>query len=206
MKTILLHGLGQTAASWDNTINAMGKCEDILCPNLFEWFEGQEVCYQVLYHAFTEYCKQFAEPVNICGLSLGAVLALQYGIENPDRTNSLALIAAQYTMPKKLLKLQNILFRFMRKSAFESVGLSKQGFINLMKSMMNLDFRNDLKQLTGPVIVICGENDTANQQASLQLQAQLPQAELLLVKNAGHEVNKDAPEDLGKALAAFFKR
>ena len=205
MKTILLHGLGQTAASWDNTINAMGKREDILCPNLFEWFEGQEVCYQVLYHAFTEYCKQFAEPVNICGLSLGAVLALQYGIENPDKKNSLALIAAQYTMPKKLLKLQNILFHFMRKSAFESVGLSKQGFINLMKSMMNLDFRNDLKQLTGPVMVICGENDTANQQASLQLQAQLPQAELLLVKNAGHEVNKDAPEDLGKALAAFFK-
>lgn len=204
MKTILLHGLGQTAASWDNTINAMGKREEILCPNLFEWFEGKEVCYQVLYHAFTEYCKQFPEPVNICGLSLGAVLALQYGIENPDRTNSLALIAAQYTMPKKLLKLQNILFHFMRKSAFEGVGLSKQGFINLMKSMMNLDFQKDLKRLTSPVMVICGENDTANLQASLHLHAQLPQAELLTVKNAGHEVNKDAPEALGKALATFF--
>ena len=91
MKTILLHGLGQTSSSWKNTINTMGKSADILCPNLFDWFEDKEVCYQVLYLAFSEYCKQFSEPVNICGLSLGGILALQYGIENPDKINSLAL-------------------------------------------------------------------------------------------------------------------
>ena len=87
MKTILLHGLGQTSSSWKNTINTMGKSADILCPNLFDWFEDKEVCYQVLYLAFSEYCKQFSEPVNICGLSLGGILALQYGIENPDKIN-----------------------------------------------------------------------------------------------------------------------
>ena len=52
MKTILLHGLGQTSSSWKNTINTMGKSADILCPNLFDWFEDKEVCYQVLYLAF----------------------------------------------------------------------------------------------------------------------------------------------------------
>ena len=108
MKTILLHGLGQTSSSWKNTINTMGKSADILCPNLFDWFEDKEVCYQVLYLAFSEYCKQFSEPVNICGLSLGGILALQYGIENPDKINSLALVATQYTMPKKLLQFQNM--------------------------------------------------------------------------------------------------
>ena len=97
MKTILLHGLGQTSSSWKNTINTMGKSADILCPNLFDWFEDKEVCYQVLYLAFSEYCKQFSEPFNICGLSLGGILALQYGIENPDKINSLALVATQYT-------------------------------------------------------------------------------------------------------------
>lgn len=76
MKTILLHGLGQTSSSWKNTINTMGKSADILCPNLFDWFEDKEVCYQVLYLAFSEYCKQFSEPVNICGLSLGGCLGI----------------------------------------------------------------------------------------------------------------------------------
>ena len=125
MKTILLHGLGQTSSSWKNTINTMGKSADILCPNLFDWFEDKEVCYQVLYLAFSEYCKQFSEPVNICGLSLGGILALQYGIENPDKINSLALVATQYTMPKKLLQFQNMLFRFMPKRTFESMGLGR---------------------------------------------------------------------------------
>ena len=145
MKTILLHGLGQTSSSWKNTINTMGKSADILCPNLFDWFEDKEVCYQVLYLAFSEYCKQFSEPVNICGLSLGGILALQYGIENPDKINSLALVATQYTMPKKLLQFQNMLFRFMPKRTFESMGLGKTDFINLSKSMINLDFQKELK-------------------------------------------------------------
>ena len=204
MKTILLHGLGQTSSSWKNTINTMGKSADILCPNLFDWFEDKEVCYQVLYLAFSEYCKQFSEPVNICGLSLGGILALQYGIENPDKINSLALVATQYTMPKKLLQFQNMLFRFMPKRTFESMGLGKTDFINLSKSMINLDFQKELQCINSPVMVICGEKDAANKQASLQLQSQLPQAELLVIKNSGHEVNIDAPEDLGKALSAFF--
>ena len=143
MKTILLHGLGQTSSSWKNTINTMGKSADILCPNLFDWFEDKEVCYQVLYLAFSEYCKQFSEPVNICGLSLGGILALQYGIENPDKINSLALVVTQYTMPKKLLQFQNMLFRFMPKRTFERMGLGKTDFINLSKSMINLDFQKN---------------------------------------------------------------
>ena len=87
---------------------------------------------------------------------------------------------------------------------FESMGLGKTDFINLSKSMINLDFQKELKCINSPVMVICGEKDAANKQASLQLQSQLPQAELLVIKNSGHEVNIDAPEDLGKALSAFF--
>lgn len=134
----------------------MGSKADILCPNLFDWFGGREVCYQGLYLAFSEYCKQFSEALNICGLSLGGVLALQYGIENPDKINSLALAATQYTMPKKLLQLQSILFKLMPKRAFQGMGISKPDFISLSKSMMDLYFQNDLKHINSPVMAICG--------------------------------------------------
>ena len=36
-----------------------------------------------------------------------------YAIDHPDKVNSLILIAAQYKMPKKLLSIQNTIFRFM---------------------------------------------------------------------------------------------
>lgn len=100
MKTIFLHGLGQTCSSWEKTTAFLKKGADVLCPNLFDWFEGQPVSYPVLYRAFSEYCQQFPEPVQLCGLSLGGVLALHYSIEHPQHVHSLALIATPYTMPK----------------------------------------------------------------------------------------------------------
>lgn len=204
MKTILLHGLGQTPSSWKDTINHMGGSADILCPNLFDWLEGKEVSYQVLYAAFSDTCGQFSEPFNLCGLSLGGILALQYATEHPDRVNALALAAVQYRMPKKLLQFQNVFFRFMPERAFQGMGLGKTEFIRLSKSMMTLDFQKELKRILCPVMVLCGEKDTANKQASFQLQSQLPHAELLVMKDAGHEINLDAPEALGKALRTFF--
>lgn len=204
MKYIFLHGLGQTASSWDKTIaSCMGEKENIICPNLFELLQGKEVTYANLYEAFSEYGRGFYEPFVICGLSLGGVLALQYSIENPEKVKSAVLIGTQYIMPKGLLKFQNAVFHFMPKKMFDMMGLAKQDAIKLSKSMMDLDFRQNFQELKCPVLVICGEKDKANKKASSELAKLLPQAELKIIENAGHEVNIDAPEKLGEILNSF---
>lgn len=205
MKTIFLHGLGQTCSSWEKTTASLKKGADVLCPNLFDWFEGQTVNYPVLYRAFSEYCQQFPEPVQLCGLSLGGVLALHYSIEHPQHVHSLALIATPYTMPKRILKFQNMIFRFMPEKNFQSMGISKADFLCLTRSMMDLDFEKDLPRLSCPVLVLCGEKDTVNRSSSLGLQARLPKAAFRLLKNSGHEANLDAPEALAQELSAFFQ-
>ena len=48
-------------------------------------------------------CDKENEEIVLCGLSLGAVLTLNYAIDHPDKVKALVLIAAQYKMPKKLL-------------------------------------------------------------------------------------------------------
>lgn len=206
MKHILLHGLGQTSESWSRTVRAMKMPSEILCPDLSEWLIGKEVCYDTLYQTLCVFCSQISEPVNLCGLSLGGVLALQYGIENPGRINSLVLIGTQYSMPQKLLRFQNILFHFMPNRAFTDMGFGKKDFISLSKSMSTLNFQDRLKEIACPVLVICGEKDTANKRASLNLKELLPRAEISIIRNAGHEVNSDAPEELGELLSAFFKQ
>lgn len=206
MKCILLHGLGQSAASWDDTIKHMGQTPDILCPELSQWLEGHKPHYDSLYRGLEKYCAQFAGPLNLCGLSLGGILALQYGIEHPDRVNSLVLIGTQYTMPKGLLKFQNILFRLMPKKAFEETGFKKKDFIDLCKSMFDLDFRTGLGKLRCPILIVCGEKDKANRTAAIQMSGQIPNAELLVIPGAGHEVNRDEPEALGNAICVFLRR
>ena len=112
-KTIFLHGLGQTSSCWSKTIENIGIEERAVCPNLSTLVQGREANYENLYAAFSDICNEHSEKVNLCGLSLGGVLSLNYAIDHPDMVNSLILIAAQYKMPKKLLSIQNTIFRFM---------------------------------------------------------------------------------------------
>lgn len=205
MKCVMLHGLGQSAASWNDTVKHMGQKPGILCPELAQWLEGCEPRYGSLYSGLENYCAQFEGPLNLCGLSLGGILALQYGIEHPERVNSMVLIGAQYTMPKGLLRFQNALFHLMPKRAFQEMGFKKADFIELCKSMFELNFQARLKEISCPVLVICGEKDGANRVAALQMNEQIPNAKLLMVPGAGHEVNRDAPDELGKAIHCFFE-
>ncbi|WP_419743376.1 alpha/beta fold hydrolase [Paraclostridium dentum] len=130
MKHILIHGLGQKASSWNETISYMTGQDTIICPELSLFIKEKDASYSNLYTAFSEYCNNISGPLNLCGLSLGAVLALNYAIDNPKKVNSLVLIAAQYEMPKTLIKLQNIVFKFIPEKSFKSMGLSRMILLN----------------------------------------------------------------------------
>lgn len=204
MKTIFLHGLGQDCTSWERTAAIMGNGTDVYCPSLPDWLLGKEVCYENLYQALEEYCEPFHEPFCLCGLSLGGILALQYAIAHSDQVAALVLIGTQYQMPKKLLKLQNILFRFMPNAAFQGMGFGKADLIKLSKSMMHLDFGKDLRRVHCWTLVVCGEKDRANRAAALQLKERIPRVQLAILPRVGHEVNTECPEALGDVLRAFL--
>ncbi len=206
MNRIFLHGLGQTDLDWKETVEFLGNREDIVCPNLSEWLSEREVSYFSLYKALEQYMKQQNSPVHFCGLSLGGVLALQYAIEYPQKVSSLVLIGTQYVMPKRLLQFQNVMFYLMPKSVFQKMGFQKKEFISLCHSMIQLDFTQDLRKIHCPVLVLCGEEDKVNWQASVRLAEEIESAELVLISNAGHEVNKENPKELGKILTEFYKK
>lgn len=205
MKYIMLHGLGQKSSSWQRTVQVMNNSRDILCPDLSEWLHNTEPCYADLYRVLERYCEQFNEPLNLCGLSLGGILALQYALEHSEKVNSLVLMGTQVSMPKNMLKLQNMIFRIMPNATFRKMGFNKTDMINLCKSMMDLDFRQDLKKIKCRTLVICGEKDKANKSASLELKQEIPNAEFSIISHAGHEVNIDNPLELGEKLNAFFR-
>lgn len=205
MKYILLHGLGQTSSSWNKTLDVMSDKWDVLCPNLADWLRDESPCYETLYRALEKYCEQFDEPLSLCGLSLGGILAMQYSIEHSEKVDSLVLIGTQYTMPKKLLKMQNVLFHFMPSSMFSKMGFQKSDFIGLCKSMIELDFTRNLENIRCRVLVLCGEKDKANRTASIDIQKRIPRAKFSIISDAGHEVNIDAPIKLGEELNNFFE-
>ncbi len=206
MNYILIHGLGQDISSWEKTIACLEDDFHVFCPDLFHLLSDREPVYNNLYRAFTEYCQKLNGPVNLCGLSLGAVLALNYALDCPEKVNSLILIGAQYKMPKFLLKVQSAIFRFMPNLFFDNLGINKNSFIQLSKSMMALDFSNRLTGIRCAALILCGEKDTTNKKAAQELADNIPKAELQMITKAGHEVNLEAPEKLADIITAFWNR
>lgn len=109
MKKILVHGSGHKATSWKKTIEYMKDNKDILCPNLYSILNGKDASYTNLYSAFTEYCNEINGKINLCGLSLGGILALNYALDFPEKVQSLILIGTPYKVPKIMFSIQNIL-------------------------------------------------------------------------------------------------
>jgi len=206
MQQIYLHGLGQTPVSWKKTIIQLKAAEYSICPNLADMIQGQEATYQNLYIACSKVMDSFQETIDLCGLSLGGVLALNYAIDHPEKVRSLVLIAAQYKMPKRLLRFQNVLFQFMPKTMFEQTGFGKAEFLQLCKTMAELDFSRSLQKITCPTLVIHGEKDLANQKAAIEIKNILNKVELQVINGCGHEVNMEAPDQLAEVLHDFYER
>lgn len=199
-----MHGLGQKADSWDRVIKATKGSDSSISLSLAELLKGKPAVYPQLYAAFSQLCSKEDGKAVLCGLSLGAVLALNYAIDRPDKVGALVLIAAQYKMPKRLLKFQNMLFRLMPKAGFARMGLKKEDLISLCGTMAELDFRDSLHKVTCPVLIVCGERDKANKKVSKELGRCLRSARFHELLKTGHEANVEAPEELAAVLQRFY--
>ena len=160
MKTIFLHGLGQTAQDWEEVIRQTALSE-VDCPELFSLSEG-EITYFGIRNGLEKRYADITEPFCICGLSLGALLALDYAIRHNEQVAALVLIGVQYKVPSLLIDFQNLIFRCMPNKTFDDMGMSKNDVIRLAHSMRSLDFRSGLKDIKCPVTILCGEKDKAN--------------------------------------------
>lgn len=205
MEIILIHGLGQTADAWNNVTKLLPENVCPLCQELSSFIGNGS--YDELYRGFCAYLDGFEQPLELCGLSLGAVLALNYTIEHPERVHRLALIAPQFRMPKALLRFQGALFRLMPPKAFEGCGLTKQQMISLTFDMSRLsaglNFTESLGSISCPVFIACGEHDRANIKAAREL-AGLLNCKVTLISGAGHEVNVSSPENTARFITEAF--
>lgn len=135
MKYLFLHGLGQTASSWNRVLETLHHKADAFCPNLPDFLQGGPCGYPTLYEAFSSYCSHISESINLCGLSLGGILAMQYAIEHPEKVHSLVLIGTPYPMPRRLLRLQNAISRLMPTRMFANMGFQKQDFKHILETI-----------------------------------------------------------------------
>ena len=206
MTNILVHGLGQTEQSWDKVIEELNKSNiEVSNPNLFNLAKNYQINYENIYRLFADYCDSFKDKINLCGLSLCGILAIDYAIEYSEKINSIVLIGTPYEIPKKMLKLQNFIFKLMPKKTFDSMGISKNDFINLTNSMSELDIKSKVSKIKCSTLVLCGEKDNANIKSAHYLSENIKNAKIKIIENTGHIVNEENPNELVKLLIEFWE-
>lgn len=186
---ILIHGLGQDSSGWSKVTDNL-KDVDFEAPNVFELSKNGSKTFENIYADFEKYCDQFEEKIDLCGLSLGGSLALKYAIENPEKVNKIIIIAGIYKVPKLLFSIQNAFFQIIPARIFEKTKLPKKKItLELLDSMKNLNFEEDLSKIKAPSLILCGEKDFVNKKQSENLAKILKNSEFKAVENSSHEVN-----------------
>ena len=204
MEYLYLHGLGQNANSWNAVTSAVKVLGESICLDFYGMIDGESATYSNLYNRFSNKCNVEHKDIVLCGLSLGGVLALNYALEYPDKVKALVLIAAQYKMPKRILKMQNIIFHLMPQTKFQQTGFNKYDFISLCSTMAEIDFSNSLTQISCPSLIVCGEKDKVNKKASVELSKILKHSMFKELPGVGHEVNTESPDKLASLLQEFY--
>ncbi len=205
MKKILIHGSGHKADSWNKVIAYMENDKDILCPNLATILNEKETSYTNLYSSFAEFCNEIDGKIDLCGLSLGGILALNYAIDYPDKVEKLILIGTPHKVPKVMFSIQNVVFKLLPKSLFETMAFDKNNTFILGKTMKKLDFSNRVHKVQCPTLVISGEKDSANIKSAYYLSENIKNAELKIIANTGHVVNEENPKELASVISEYWK-
>lgn len=198
---VFLHGLGTGPSGWLPQVAAFPNA---VLPRLgdAEWT-----------------MDALAPGFDVCGLSLGALVALRYAGDHPNRVRRLVACAGFERLPAHLRLLQRgmaILVGTLpaarvrkglvsglpeehRAAALEELDAS-----HISRTMREgASFR--LERLPPmPVLVLCGERDRINLRLSRALATALPDARFATVPDAGHVANLDNPEAFNALLRDFL--
>ena len=198
---VLLQGLGQSADAWSGVIDALPDrvraialpvppTEDFSLPRAAETVVRELDGLQL-------------NRVHLCGLSLGAMVALQVALDSPDRVDRLILSGAQVAPNPVLMRVQSAVMRVLPSRVVAPDGVSKADVLATLDAVAGTNFRPRLASISTPTLVMCGSRDRANLPAARELASGIPGASLDIVPRVGHEWNRTHPDLFAARVAAF---
>ncbi|MDK8352595.1 MULTISPECIES: alpha/beta fold hydrolase [Actinomycetaceae] len=197
---LFLHGLGETPQAWNGVINEFESI-DALTPTVVDQPSGTPWS---LHERTDELAASLNDPVDVVGLSLGAVMGLDLAIRHPHMVRSLFLSAPQARPPKALMRIQSVLMRVLPERLVCPSQISKQQLLEILRQISAIDFEPELGNITVPTTIACGSKDRANLPAARTISQQIPHARLIVVPDAGHQWHQLMPTQFAHELKAHW--
>lgn len=167
--------------------------------------------------------------LDICGHSLGGMVAQYFSYRYPERVKHLVLAETAFgtrnnTYEKIMTGLSQFLLRLMTKR--QIVGLSARSYGNLFKATrtylsnemsqyskkqilrimsaaMNYRGRSYLSKIRVPTLILVGEDNKTTHRQAQQMNEEISYSRLAFVPQANHLLNLDNPNAFNRQLKAF---
>ncbi|GAB2506043.1 2-hydroxy-6-oxononadienedioate/2-hydroxy-6-oxononatrienedioate hydrolase [Corynebacterium atrinae] len=206
---IFIHGLGDSPEAWNHQVNHLPAGFTGMAIRIPGLRAGDEISGEFSLPAasagiLSELDHRGVDNFHLCGLSLGAMIALQIAIDHPERVRSLTLAAGQVTPPRTVMRTQTAIMRLVPARLIARSGLRKPQLLSVLRGVAKVDFSTRLAEVTAPTLVLCGSRDRANLPAARALAAGIPDTDLHIIGGAGHQVNTQKPELFTSALNGFL--
>lgn len=203
---VFVHGLGEVPAVWDAQVDALPDGFAALVIDVFGAEpDGSFSLSGSAARIAAEIDRLGVGSVHLCGLSLGAMIALRFAVDYPDRVLSLTLAAGQVRPPKSLMHVQRTFMTLIPAKQYARNGVDKSQMLAVLSSVKATDFSGELEAVVAPTLVLCGSKDRLGLPGSRALAAGIPNAELRMLADAGHQSHLQAPETFALALGAFLQ-
>lgn len=203
---LLLHGIGQTADAWQPVIEALPTTLPVLPAPVDLHPDPTGFTLDAAAHRIVGLLdREGIDRAHVCGLSLGAMVALRIAIDAPERTASLILSGGQVCPNRAVMAIQNTIIRMLPARLVTAPGLDKKSMLAVLAAVSRVDLRPELDAVRVPTLVLCGDRDRANLPAARTLAAGIPDAVLTIVPGAGHEWNVDRPREFARHVAEFVE-
>ncbi|TQL66538.1 pimeloyl-ACP methyl ester carboxylesterase [Nocardioides albertanoniae] len=205
---MFLHALGAWPSSWEAQVRGLPDDFVGVAPDIPGVTEADKVRFDFGSAAgaiVAAIDQQGVARAHVCGLSLGAMVATQIAIDHPARVSSLVLSGSQVAPNLALMAAQRAVIRLLPEKTAARFGMTKKGWLAMLREIAAADFRSGLSDIDVPTLVLCGSRDVANLPAARLLARSVPGAELKVVKGAGHEWNLQFPELFNDVIGDFYR-
>lgn len=228
---VLLHGAGMGAWMWQPQLAPLAARYHVLAPDLPGTGAAVDQGPFTLARAAAAVAALIRTRgggrAHVCGLSVGAMVALQLAQAAPETLASLTLSAGQVHANPLLMIAQRVVMGFVPERAFtESLPAAfergypdmveaarasarrtgKRGVLAVIHAAARADLRRALPRIAVPTLVLCGGDDRLNLPAARQIAAAIPGATLRVIPGAGHVWNLEQPEVFTRTLLEFVQR
>ena len=202
MKLIFLHGLGQSADSWQEVQELLVDYPS----EALELFPSGVATYQEAKERIYQYLSKETEPFVLIGLSLGAALALE--LSSYDLPNLRALILSGCPLKLSgniLFYLQLLIFKLLPKRVFEKQGADKALMVRVSEELKTLDLREIAKNCPYPTLLICGSQDKPNLSSMKAIQELMSNSQFQIIPDGPHVLNKEKPKEFVENTRSFLE-